>query len=233
MRVAGLRSWLVLAAASALLLPTRSARAAERAATVPEPRPASTDYLVGAHYFPGWRQGTHYGWGKIEPIPERKPLLGFYDEGSPEVADWDIKWAVEHGVSFFAVDWYWCQGARQLEHWLHDAYFPSRYRRFLKFCLLWANHNPPKTSSEADLLAVTSFWIANYFKRPEYLTAEGKPIVIIFTPERFTQDMGSPAVAAAFARMRERCQQAGLPGLYLIACTGSDHGTLERLKAEG
>jgi len=198
---------------------------------VPEPKPAKSDYQVGAYYFPGWKSWA--SWRPIADYPERKPILGWYDESKPEIADWQIKWAVEHGISFFAVDWYWSQGARPLEHWLHDAYLKSRYRRFLKFCLLWANHNPPKTSSEADLLAVTDFWIQNYFKLPEYLTVDRKPVVIIFSTHRFTEDMGSPAVATAFAKMRERCRAAGLPGLYLIACAGGDRGSLERLKAEG
>jgi len=198
---------------------------------VPEPKPAKTDCQVGAYYFPGWHSWAR--WRPIADFPERKPLLGWYDESKPEVADWQIKWAVEHGVSFFAVDWYWCQGARHLEHWLHDAYLKSRYRRYLKFCLLWANHNPPKTSSEADLLAATGFWLEHYFKLPEYLTVEGKPVVIIFSTHRLTDDLGTPAVAAAFAKMRERCRAAGLPGLYLVACAGADRGSLERLKAEG
>ena len=34
----------------------------------------------------------------IFAFPERKPVLGWYDEASPEVADWQIKWAVEHGI---------------------------------------------------------------------------------------------------------------------------------------
>ena len=85
------------------------------------------------------------------------------------MADWHIKWAVEHGITFFVYDWYWSQGARQLEHALHDGYFKARYRHLLKFCLLWANHNPPRTSSHEDCLAVTRYWIENYFRRPEHL----------------------------------------------------------------
>ncbi len=80
---------------------------------------------------------------------------------------------------------------------------------------------------------MTDFWIERYFRLPEHLTVEGKPVVIIFSPHRLTDDMSTPAVAAAFARMRERCRAAGLPGLYLIACAGADRGSLERLKAEG
>ena len=202
-----------------------------KADTVPEPKPAKTDYQVGVYYFPGFP--TWSKWRPIADFPERKPLLGWYDESLPEIADWQIKWAVEHGVSFFAVDWYWCQGARHLEHWLHDAYLKSRYRRHLEFCLLWANHNPPKTHSEADLLAVTDYWLEHYFKLPEYLKVEGKPVVIMFSTYRLSQDLGTEAIAAAFEKMRERCRQAGLEGLYLVACTRADRKQLEQLKAQG
>ncbi len=202
-----------------------------KADSVPRPRPARTDVQVGAYYFPGWPSWSR--WAPIADFPERKPLLGWYDESRPEVADWQIKWAVEHGISFFAVDWYWCQGARQLEHWLHEAYFKSRYHRLLKFCLLWANHNPPDTSSEADLLRVTNYGLEHYFRRPEYLTLDGKPVVIIFSTYRLTQDLGAEGVAAAFRKMNERCRTAGLPGLYLVACTRDDRRTIQRLKAQG
>ncbi len=72
---------------------------ATKADYVPPPVPAKTTYLVGVVYFPGWKQGTHYGWQRIVPFPERKPALGWYDENNPEVTDWEIKWAVEHGIS--------------------------------------------------------------------------------------------------------------------------------------
>lgn len=185
---------------------------------VPEPKPADTnDYLVGCYYFPGWH--TYDRWSVLENYPERKPILGYYREGDPEVADWQIKWALEHGISFFIYDWYWDQGARQLEHGLHDAYLKSRYKDKLKFCLLWANHNPPNTSSEKDLLEVTQYWIDNYFKLPNYLKLDGKNVMVIFSPHRLTEDMGSDAVKAAFFKMRKKCEDAGVGGLYLIACT--------------
>ena len=202
-----------------------------KARYVPEPKPAKTDCQVGVYYFPGFP--TWAKWRPIADFPERKPLLGWYDEAKPEVADWQIKWAVEHGISFFAVDWYWCQGARHLEHWLHDAYFKSRYRRLLKFCLLWANHNPAKSHSEADLLKLNEFWLEHYFKRPEYLAIEGKPVVIIFTPYAMSRDMGTEAIAAAFRKMREQSRVAGLAGLYLIACTQDNRKTIAQLKAQG
>jgi len=198
---------------------------------VPPPHPVHGDYEVGVYYFPGWK--TYSRWQVLDNFPERYPVMGYYREGDPEVADWHIKWAVEHGITFFAYDWYWSAGARSLEHALHQGYLKARYRKYLKFCLLWANHNPPKTSSEEDLLKVTDYWIEHYFRLPEYYTIAGKPVVILFSPYRLTEDMGPEAVRRAFEKMRARCQEKGLPGLYLIACSGTGTGELTRLKAEG
>jgi uncharacterized repeat protein (TIGR01451 family) len=197
---------------------------------VPEPKPVRGDFEVGVYYFPGWKE-----WGQWEPIsrfPERKPVLGWYREGDPEVADWHIKWAVEHGITFFVYDWYWSQGARQLEHALHDGYFKARYRRLLKFCLLWANHNPPQSSSLADCRAVTRHWIEHYFRQPEHLTLANQPVVVIFSPHRLTEDLGAENVRPALDAMREECRRAGLPGLYLIACI-ADAGQARQAAAEG
>ncbi|MCO5052537.1 MAG: glycoside hydrolase family 99-like domain-containing protein [Verrucomicrobiae bacterium] len=197
---------------------------------VPEPQPVRGPIEVGVYYFPGWNTASQ--WQPIQRFPERRPVLGWYREGDPEIADWHIKWAVEHGITFFAYDWYWSQGARFLEHALHDGYFKARYRRLLKFCLLWANHNPPQTSSLEDCRAVTHYWIENYFRRPEHLTFDGRPVVIIFSTDRLTADLGSAGVKRAFTAMREECQRAGLKGLYLIACVG-DVGGARRAAEEG
>lgn len=198
---------------------------------VPAPKPAASDYDVGVYYFPGWH--TYSRWSVLNPYPERRPVLGYYREGSPEVADWQVKWALEHGIKFFIYDWYWSKGARSLEHALHDGLLKSRYGSKFKFCLLWANHNPAGTSSEQDLLNVTDYWLANYFKRPEYYTINGRPVVVIFSPYRFTADMGAPAVKAAFEKMRAKVKAAGLPDLFLVACAYPNAGELQTIKEEG
>jgi len=199
---------------------------------VPEPQPVATDYQVGVYYFPGWHARSR--WNPIETFPERKPILGWYDESLPEIADWQIKWAAEHGVSFFVVDWYWSQGGRSLEHWLHGAYLNSRYREYLRFCLLWANHNPEGSSSHQDCLDVTRYWIDNYFKLPEYQRVDGKPVMVIFSVERLRQDLGSEGVTKAFDAMDALCEDNGIPGIYMVACTAStSEGELKRLADEG
>ena len=199
---------------------------------VPEPQPADTgDYLVGAYYFPGWY--SYDRWAVLDNFPDRKPILGYYREGVPEIVDWQINWALSHGISYFIYDWYWNKGTRQLEHALHDAFLNSRYQDRFKFCLLWANHNPRGTSSEQDLMDVTKYWIENYFHHPNYLKLEGKNVMVIFSPNRLTEDMGADAVKAAFPKMRKMCEDAGVGGLYLVACTYPGPEKIKELQHEG
>ncbi len=184
---------------------------------VPEPRPVRSEYEIGAYYFPGW--ATRARW---EPVrrnaPQRKPVLGWYDEGNPEVADWQIKWAVEHGISFFMVDWYWNAGSTHLMHWLEHAYMNARYRSYLKFCLMWANHNPPGSHSEDDQRAVTRYWLEHYFGMDEYYTIDGKPVVIIWSPGRMRQDMGSSeGVRRLLEISQQMAREAGYPGICFVA----------------
>lgn len=201
-----------------------------KAAYVPVPKPAKTDYQVGAYYFPGWNTASR--WAPLKPFPERKPLLGFYREGDPEVADWHIKWAVEHGISFFLYDWYWDRGSRQLEHGL-DALFKARYQNLMKFALLYANHNSADSHSAADFERMTKFWIDNYFKKPNYLTIGGKPVIVMFSPHNPVRDMGAENVKASFEKMRAMCREAGFKGLYLIACNNESPAQLAQYKAIG
>ena len=193
---------------------------------VAEPQPLESDYEIGAFYFPGWHKRS--GWDKIdEAAPIRKPLLGYYDEGNPEVVDWQIKWAVEHGISSFCVDWYWRHGKISLEHWIR-AFQQAKYRSYLKWAVMWANHTGYGTHSTKDWQDVTKFWLENYFNTPEYYTIDGKPVVIIWDSSIVDHDMIEEAKAEgielkpgegckrAFEIVRKMCA-AGYPGVYFIA----------------
>lgn len=52
---------------------------------VPEPKSARGPYEIGVYYFPGW--ATRDRWQLIMNFLERRPALGWYREGSPEVAN--------------------------------------------------------------------------------------------------------------------------------------------------
>ena len=188
---------------------------------VPPPRPVETKYRIGVYYFPGWSPEQIGRWRSQDGFPERDPVLGWYEEGRPEVADWHIKWAVENAISFFVFDWYWRDGHEALEKALNDGFLRARYADQMQFALMWANHPPFSDHSADQLIGVTDFWIERYFRRPNYLRVDGSPYVSFFAPGELVAGLGSPEkVKEALDAMRARVREAGLPGLHIGACGG-------------
>ncbi len=207
-----------------------------RADYVPAPRPVESDYELGALYFPGWP--TRSRWDPIErTAPIRKPVLGWYDEGNPECVDWQIKWAAENGIKFFMVDWYWSAGNRSLEHWV-KAYQSARYRKYLKWCMMWANHNAPNTHSEADQRAVTQYWLDNYFNTPEYYRIDDMPVVMVWSVGNMDRDLAGKGGAKRLLEIsQEMVRQAGYKGIYFVAMkwpeASTDPKIIQELKDKG
>ena len=206
----------IIFAAAGAALPLR--------AYVPEPQPVKSAVEITALYYPGTEHRPE--WDMVEQTrPEIKPLLGWYDEGNPEAIDWQIKWAVEHGISSFCVDWYWNKGYRRLEHWV-KGYYKARYRKHLKWYMMYANHNQPGAHSTEDQIAVTKYWIDNYFKTPEYYMIDGKPVVCYWDAGNLDRDFIAEAAARgetlrpgegirrAFSISEKMAQEAGLPGIH-------------------
>ena len=167
-------------------------------AYIPEPQPAPTKILVGAHHCPLWEADKPKMWDQVVKHPERTPALGFYSQENPEVADWETKWAVEHGISFFVYCWYRDgQGGpvkMRFGSAIHDALFRSRYASKIKFTIMWENQARGKAgvANEADLLGnLLPFWVQNYFRHPSYLKIDNKPLLFIYRPEFLVQDLGS------------------------------------------
>ncbi len=198
-----------------------------RAEYVPEPKPVKSKFEIGALYFPGW--GSPSAWERIFPVaPIRKPILGWYDEANPECIDWQIKWAVENGIQYFLVDWYWNRGSQHLDHWV-NGFKKAKYRSYLKWAMMWANHNGPGSHSEEDQAAVTKFWIENYFNMPEYYRINDKPVVMIWSPEGMDNDVREiyrqkgnnlkrgEGVKKLLDLSQKMAQEAGYKGIYFIA----------------
>ena len=187
-----------------------------KAAAVPEPRPVATDYDLAALYFPGWDKAA--AWARVWNVcPERRPVLGWYDESNPDVVDWQIKWLVENGIRTLYVDWYWKKGAQSLDHWV-KAFYRAKHRRHLKWALMWANHNAPGSHSPEDQRAVTAFWIENYFRTPEYLRRDGKPVVWIWSAQNMARDAQAAGGCRGLLEIsREMARAAGFPGIHFIA----------------
>ena len=186
-----------------------------KSAGVPEPRPPKCDYEIGALYFPGWSSAE--AWKRVwRTCPERRPYLGWYDEANPEVVDWQVKWLAENGIRVLYVDWYWERGHRHLEHWV-KAFQRAKWRKYMKWAIMWANHTPEGTHSEADQRAVTKYWIDHCFNTPEYLTRDGKPVVWIWQSQNLDRDCGPGGCRRLLEISRQMAVEAGFKGIHFMA----------------
>jgi hypothetical protein len=208
------------------------------ATTVPVPVPADTgNTMVTMQACTLWREGSHLGWETLNR-PEmygRKPILGWYDEGNPEVADWEIKFAAEHGINNMMYCWYRSDTApgpimnSRLADQLWEGYFNSEYKDYMKFSMMLTNNAGfASVYDYADLMNnVMPYFIEVFFKNPNYArTADGKPIFYIYDAKEFYRQIGDrdgDGIADAkdaklvLDEMRRMCVDAGFPGLY-IAC---------------
>ena len=196
---------------------------------VPEPSPVSTDFLIGVHYFPGWKSGQHRGFDAIVDYPDRTPILGYYEEGTPDVTDWEIKWCLEHGIQFFVYCWYRelsnvghpvTVEAARLGHALHEGLFRARYADRFRFAIMWENYGTRgKVAGLDDLMDnLLPFWIENYFTRDNYLVLDDQPVLFVYHLSSMLEQLGGTAqVREALAQMRQACRAAGFAGLTLLA----------------
>ena len=194
---------------------------------VPEPKPATSDRIVAAHYYAAWKKGAaelHNGFDDLHDYPERTPLMGYYDEESPEVCDWEIKWATEHGINCFIHCWYrrkYNEGkpvtadALRCGHGLHEALFNAKYQKYMKFAIMFENSPRWGNTDTKDLLEnLMPFWMETYFKRENYLVIDNKPVIFVYYQPELTRVWPNPAdQKAAFDACREYAKGCGFDGM--------------------
>jgi hypothetical protein len=194
------------------------------AGSIPAPNPVQSDLLVGALYYPGWVPGAGSGWSVLDPYPERRPALGYYDGSTPDVASWEIKWAAENGIDFFFYCWYLLAGKEPtvenlfLGDSLHEGFFGSPFADSFQFALLWEN-DPGRGDSSPKFFRekLVPFWIENYLLRPNYAKIDGKPIFGVYSMAAMVKAHGSTEAAAESIRfLRNAVKEAGLPGIWIL-----------------
>lgn len=209
---------------------------------VPEPviPTDSADNIVGMNVCSLWAYTSNHGWSCVTPYEEFRPVLGYYDEGSPETADWEIKFLTEHGVDFQAFCWYAdkqnapLKTTRNSIH-LHDGYMNARYSDKMKYCIIWeaANGAHPKDSNAFRSYFVP-FWIENYFKDDRYMVIDNKPVLLVFGINHFIDDMGSNAACKTeLDYLREKVKELGFDDLIILASNAWDSDTLAKAGLDG
>ena len=193
---------------------------------VPAPVPAESEYILGINVCSIWREGNHRGWGVISPYDELSPILGYYDEGSPEAADWEIKWMAEHGIDYQMLCWYGNArggavklGRNSAAAALHEGYFNAKYAGTVKYAIMWENTtNTP--SLENFKKHILPYWAAYYFTDPHYMTVDNKPVVSIWSVGALVSAMGADGAKEAVADIRDCCKTLGFDDALVLVADG-------------
>ncbi|WP_341869797.1 glycoside hydrolase family 99-like domain-containing protein [Paraburkholderia caffeinilytica] len=188
-------------------------------------------YNVGVYYFPGWSPGAGKGnsdpWSPIKRFPERKPLLGWYDDSNQKVIAKQLEWMKDYGINFVTFDWYWEGGSKPVAGAPISNYLHARDNHGIKFNILWANHAVfPRSLEEFDVMV--DYWISNYFSSPNYLKIDDRPVVMVFSAtelERSAQILHIDS-ALLLQMASRRAIERGLRGIYFVASTLPEKGRI-------
>ena len=146
--------------------------------------------------------------------------LGFYDLRLSEAREAQAAMARKYGIEGFCYYHYWFAGRRILERPFNEVL--SSGAPDFPFCLCWANETwsgiwhgapnrilieqtyPGRTDHEAHFRALYPA-----FSDSRYIRVDGKPIFLIFKPEKL------PDALATTALWRRMAEESGLGGLHI------------------
>ncbi len=201
----------------------------------PEAKADFSDYIVGMNVCSLWKNNaTHFGWACITPYDENRPVLGYYDEGNPETADWEIKFMVEHGIDVQAFCWYNDSVTGPVKeprnrYQLHDAYQHSKYEDYMKYCLILELASRP-FNAEKFREHVVPYLFENYFLDENYFTLDNKIVIDMFAANALAGSSYFGSVENAkkeMAYLDEVAKSYGFDGVIFIA--NDDVQLLEKL----
>jgi hypothetical protein len=167
-----------------------------------------------------------------------KPLWGYEDESDPVAVARKIDAATAAGVNVFIYDWYWYGGRPFLEDALNKGFLGAKNSERMKFYLMYANHDVNRLwdnkvggaakkkivwsakISDADWRTIVARWINQYFKRSNYYTIKGCPVLMIYDIDGFVRWEGESVAKKRIAYLRSETKKAGFPDLHLqILCS--------------
>jgi hypothetical protein len=211
---------------------------------VPEPKRVKASHILGVQSCNLWREGTAYaGWDYVRPFAKnRKPYLGWYDEGHPEETDWEIKWLVEHGITFEQHCWYRPNNAINnpikdgvLDQGIIKGLFNARYGNLKKFTIMYTDEGSCETNPTDWRENVIPYIVEYFFKDSRYLKVDGKPVFSIYQLNNWIHMFGGVEGARqAVQLLRDEAGKAGFPGIYvLMEERNANLGVLQKMKSIG
>lgn len=190
------------------------------------------EYIVIAqlnfwYYGPGLWGGFENDLG--QPAMAVTPRLGKYVAADPKVVYQQIEWAAAYGVDAFSIEWTTPRGVGccgSMEDTLDDVFLKSpnidkvHFAIFYDFPLrLMQTAGLEKYARDFDfdqpevfdtLVADFRNFAVKYFKHPQYLTIDGRPVVYIWASNAFQGDL-----AGAFAAARQAVADLGYD-VYIV-----------------
>lgn len=202
---------------------------------VPEPKKVeSKDAIIGAQTCDMWREGFHLGWDYALPDPDRIPYLGFYDEGSREAADWNIKYMVESGIDYQATCWFVPRGYNitavpikmgSCLYGLQEGVMRAKYSDKFKYSIIWENASATSVDYNAFKNYIVPFWLEYYIKDPRYLVVDNKPVVYLYLADQFYKYQCGEDLELArecLDYLRDECRKLGYDGCTIITSTSGN-----------
>jgi len=199
---------------------------------VPEPsqRANLDDYIVAVNICSLWKNtGYSAGWGCISPYEENKPVIGYYDEGVPETADWEIKFMVEHGIDVQSYCWYNNASNGPVKTpWggdhLHDGYMYAKYSDYIKYMIMWET-NATACNSAQFRNYIVPFWFENYFLDDRYLKIDNKIVINAWSVGNLITDkyFGSyEGLKAEIDYLEKVAKEHGFDGVIMLCSITND-----------
>ncbi len=183
------------------------------------------NYTVGINMCSLWHTGSHIGWDIITPFEECKPVLGYYDEGIPEVCDWELKFMLEHGIDFQMYCWYASKANAPMKltgmsEAIHDGYFNCKYSYMSKFAILFeAAGGACPQNSEAFRKYYIPYWIEHFFSDPRYMRIDNRAVMAVFgTPKLIAAFGGTENLKKEFDYLRSEVKKLGYDDMIIMSC---------------
>lgn len=182
---------------TSLTLPLSTIMASGGAPGYPsQPVPANSNYFVGSYYKNYTNYSQQFQAIKMNNLTAnaanngltRKPLLGFYNGALPMTLDWQIKWALEHGLSYFVFEESWNYSeATPIEDDSVKAFLNARYMSQMSFAVKMNDIIvPTQNVSQINALRknkltgdIATYYKSNYLNKSNYLKVEGKPVIYL------------------------------------------------------
>ena len=186
------------------------------------------EYQIGVYYFAGWWRNpvpAHYLNGgsdwRVE-FPERKPLIGWYDDAQCLV-DQEILLAANEGITFFAFVFFTNRpdapafpGSQANNNNGLKFFLTSPNKHRMKFALMYSNATRFEITTTQEWEYYCDLWVS-YFQDPQYLKINGKPVFIIEGGTQIQGEFGGTVEAAqqALLTLRQKAQLAGFPDVLI------------------